>query len=202
MSFLKSFFQTDKKTENHKEEEKSPQPEEEPERITFGEITVLKGDVTVSGLSNTRTRWGKESDCWLFFETGCEIRHRRWDEGIMGCVYQIRERVFKDLSFMDGQTVEKLSEEAEIREYPDGTRFLYSCFGLPIFDSGDRKWGSRKSTVLYCDGDDVIMISSTFGYKIPRIDVYTGLKKMMPKIAELLKSIGYRGNAEIDEDIV
>ena len=85
---------------------------------------------------------------------------------------------------------EKISaydNECEIREYPDGKRFLYVYERVPIFDSDDAEWGDRKYTSVYADVNGINLIHSYCGYKVGRVEIYLGLKESIPALDEYLK---------------
>ena len=112
--------------------------------------------------------------------------------GLNKCIYSVMGRRFQDLSFADGETIQKFDvhhegNECEIRKYTDGTKFLYIFERVPIFDSYDAEWGDRKYTSVYADINGVNMIHTYCGYNVGSIEIYLGLKESISALDEYLK---------------
>lgn len=142
------------------------------------DVRILKGNARLKLLENTifpcsRLDGGKEN---LEFKEAFSICGDS-DMGIRDCAYAVHGREFTDLSCMEGFNAIKIDDEYELREYADGKNFIFHGTQIPTFDSGDREWCSRAEMAVYCDEAGVNMIYCSYGYKIPRIDIYLGLKK-------------------------
>ena len=148
-------------------------------------VKILQGDVELTPIENPFTLW-RNADFNLLhldFAQGFRIRHSNWDEGIHNCIYQVCDKQFKDISFVKGKKLKTFATNDTIRyslmlkKFPDSEKnFLYQCEEVPTFDSGDREWDSFKEIVIYFD-EKIILIESSYGYKIPRIEIYFDLKK-------------------------
>ena len=126
----------------------------------------------------------------LEFDRASEIHHITYEESLYGCEYRVHSKQFKDMSFVIGYEVKELTDGISIRKYKDGTEFLLLHEKVPTFDSADREWDSDRVVVMYVDEYGITLIDCQYGYRIPNIEVYCGLKKSTKKINELLREIG------------
>ena len=145
-------------------------------------VIVLQGNVQLNAKPNTTYSWfGPVSmDRELKFREAYEIERNDWNNGIQGCIYQVKGREFTDLSFVKGKTLEEYPDDYEIREHMDGTKFLFSYSSIPTFDYADRLWDSTSHIAVYEMGNEVVLLSCRHGAKIPRIKIYVGLEKSIP----------------------
>lgn len=155
---------------------------------------ILQGDADMALLDKAEFHWLEYRNV-LSFEKAYRINRKSYDTGIRDCIYIIRGRMFTDLSCMKGETIMKIEDEKskndvyELRAYPDGGKFIFYVGTKPIFDSGDREWDHYSAVAVYADEQGVNLIHCTHGYKIPRIDIYLGLKKAGPFFATVLKHL-------------
>ena len=161
-------------------------------------IKILQGKAVLQQSSYTTFRWRNvdSKSCELQFAQAFQIMHKNWDEGLEKCIYQVREKQFKDLSFVKGVPLKTFAENQysgfkfELRKYRDDKKnFLFQCEDVPTFDSGDREWDSSKVSVIYFD-EVVTAITCNYGYKIPRISVYFDLLKADGSFIKWLIYIG------------
>ena len=162
-------------------------------------IKILEGNAILNSSEYKNFWWSnvdKES-CKLQFAQAFEIEQKTWGDGLQDCVYQVREKIFKDLSFVKGEQLKIFSQRQydgyrlELRKYrDDGKNFLYQCEDVPTFDSGDREWDSSKDTAIYFD-EVITAIECKYGYKIPRIKIYFDLKAADAKFFKWLFYIGF-----------
>ena len=161
-------------------------------------IKILQGNAVLEQSDYTTLSWRNVDykSCELQFAQAFEIMHKNWDEGLEKCVYQVREKQFKDLNFAKGAPLRTFAEDQyrgyklELRKYRDDKKnFLFQCEDVPTFDSGDREWDSSKVSVIYFD-EVITAISCHYGYKIPRISVYFDLKAADAKFFKWLYYIG------------
>lgn len=155
------------------------------------EIRILEGDVDLELLDKAECYWIERGNV-LCFEKAYRINRRNYDTGIHNCTYTVHGRTFTDLSCMKGETVAKIEDgelhkssvpdEYEIRTYPDGEKFVYCSNKKPVFDSGDHMWDEWEASAVYADGQGINLIRCSYGYKIPSITIYLGLKKTESKI--------------------
>ena len=160
-------------------------------------VSVLKGKASVRVLDEAVFRWPVPypEDGRIYFTEAYMIESSLYsNDGLNKCVYSVMGRKFQDLSFADGKTIHEFKvkhkdedNECEIREYPDGKRFLYVYERVPIFDSDDAEWGDRKYTSVYADVNGINLIHSYCGYKVGRVEIYLGLKESIPALDEYLK---------------
>lgn len=159
------------------------------------DIQILQGDVNVKMLDKTDFLWFQTDDKRniLVFEKAFEISYENSDKGIRDCTYMVRGRTFTDLSCMKGETIKEIEGKEhtddvyEVRAYPDGGRFIYHSIIKPTFDSGDREWDHYGALAVYADEQGINLIHCSYGYKIPRIKIYLGLKKAGPFFAPILE---------------
>ena len=158
------------------------------------EVIIREGNVRLIKTVKVTYVWdsclitGKHDPTFkLLFRDAYEITHKHSDEDIDDCVYQINGREFKGISFKEGEILQKLDEEHEIRQYPDGTKFLLYREDIPTFDSYDRMLDSRKYVAVYRDNNEINLIDCHCGYIIGHINIYLGLKEVPPEFSNLLK---------------
>lgn len=151
---------------------------------TFSEVEVLEGDLTVirQKKNSYRLREPGQKFVLLNFSQAYELERKNRDVGIQDCVYQIHEKIFKDLSCMKGKTIKKFpcdrsDQIFELRQYESGENFLYHFEEIPTFDSDDRVWDSAKKTALYLDSAGINLITCHHGYRLPRIQIFLGLQE-------------------------
>lgn len=158
------------------------------------DIRVLSGYGLVKTLSRPVCLWpGKrDEDRELVFKRAYEIKPKYPKEEISDLTFRVHSREFRDLSFLDGETLQKYPDENEIRRHADGTKFCFSYESIPTFDFGDRKWDSARHIVVYADDDGIHMIRCHHGYAIPGIEVYIGLQKSVPAFDVWLERLGDR----------
>ena len=154
-------------------------------------VVVLSGTAELNELPNPACEWSGriDEDRTLVFTNAYSIERKDWSHGIENCVYRVHDREFTDLSCMSGKTLQKYSDGSELREHEDGTVFLFSRGSIPTFDSGDREWDSMSLTALCCDSEGVTLIRCCRGYKIPKITIYTGLRKTTREFTEWLNRL-------------
>ena len=162
-------------------------------------VIVLQGNVQLNAVPNTTYSWygpvsmdrelkfptyswyGPVSmDRELKFREAYEIERNDWNNGIQGCIYQVKGQEFTDLSFVKGKTLAEYPDDYEIREHMDGTKFLFSYSSIPTFDYTDRLWASTSYIAIYEIENEVVLLSCRHGAKIPRIEIYIGLEKSVP----------------------
>ena len=152
------------------------------------DIKVLTEEYKVESLDST-TYYLTKTGGTLEFDHAFRICHISFGTSMHNCEYRVHSKQFKDLSFVKGEKVKDLPDGISIRKYEDDTKFLYFHEDIPTFDSGDRDWDSDRVVVMYVD-NDVTLIHCRFGYGIPRIEVYCGLKQSTERINDLLREIG------------
>lgn len=157
------------------------------------EVTIIRGNVKLKTLTQLVYEWtGKiNEDRELVFKNAYKIEMTDRDEGIVDCIYTVNGRVFKDLSFMTGRTIQKFSDDYAIREYEDGTKFLSTYGKIPTFDYYDRLWASRSQIAIYCDEFGINLIQCYSGYKLASISIYLKLVKSIPSFTEWIRKLGY-----------
>ena len=110
--------------------------------------------------------------------------------GIEDCVWHFHGRLFADLDFLLGETLEVLNDDynnvQKIKQYDDDKKFFYQADKIPTFDDGDTEWDSVNEFVIFRDEGGVHLIRSQHGWKIPNILIYTGLKNSVPALDEIL----------------
>lgn len=153
------------------------------------ELTVCKENVYIWREADFRIKMTLE------FEKIYELEHVDWDYGIKNCVYSVNGRNFKDLNCMRGHVIKKFPMTRddcgyELRKYSDGKKFLFYWEDIPTFDDGDREWDSMKYRAVFCDENGVNVIHCHEGYKLPRIRICIGMKKVS---AEFLRWLVYIG---------
>lgn len=154
-------------------------------------VIVLQGNVQLNAKPNNTYSWfGPVSmDRELKFREAYEIERNDWNNGIQGCIYQVKGREFTDLSFVKGKTLAEYPDDYEIREHMDGTKFLFSYSSIPTFDYADRLWDSTSYTAIYEIENEVVLLSCRHGAKIPRIEIYIGLEKSVPNFSKWLTTL-------------
>lgn len=155
-------------------------------------ILILSGNAVVNALSKPVYLWaGKfDEDRELIFSKAYEIEPNHYGEGISNVTFRVHSRKFKDLSFLNGKTLQEYPDHNEIRRHADGTKFYFSYESIPTFDSGDREWDSMSHLAVYADDEGINMIHCRHGYAIPKIKVYIGLKKSIPAFNLWLERLG------------
>ena len=152
------------------------------------EVEILDGNVSLDSIEPVYEWPGiVGEDCKIQFNAAYEIERKDWNNGIVDCIYRVHEREFKDLSFLQGETIEEFPDNYEIRTHEDGTRFLFHYSDIPTFDYGDRAWNSMLHLVVYADKSGVNMIYCRHGYAIGRIRIYIGMSKSIPIFSEWLR---------------
>ncbi len=161
------------------------------------DVRILEGDENVERIDNTVFLWfqaGSKRNI-LEFQKAFQIRYRNYDAGIRDCTYIVRGRTFTDLSCMKGETVVEIDDKKdkddvyEVRAYSDGRKFIFHGSTKPTFDFADREWDHYGDLAVYADEQGVNLIHCSYGYKIPRIDIYLGLKKAGPFFAPILEHL-------------
>ena len=155
-------------------------------------VQVIMGNERATLLDNSSFRFAGlvSEDRELCFREAYEIERVDWGKGIQGCVYRVGSREFEDLSCMKGETIRKLEiPDYELRLHADGTRFLFQYEDIPTFDSSDREWDSTFNMCVYRDGETVVVIRCSHGYKIPRIRIFIGLEKSVEKFTRALREL-------------
>lgn len=158
-------------------------------------VIILKGKASLRVLDEAVFIWPVQypEDGRISFTEAYRIESSlSRNDGLNKCMYSVMGRKFQDLSFTDGETIQKFDvnhedNECELREYDDGRKFLYFYERVPIFDSYDCEWGDRKYTSIYADINGVNLIHSYCGYKVGSVEVYLGLKESIPALNEYLK---------------
>ena len=167
--------------------------------MTQESVTILSGEnVALNVLEEKVFSWTEPNfdvKMVLEFSKVYELERIDWDAGIRDCVWDVNGRTFRDLSCLQGKVIKKFPSgrsdySYQLRQYSDGTKFLFYCEEIPTFDSGDREWDSMKYRVLFCDKYGVNLIHCHAGYKLPRINICTGLKKASAEIIRWLIYIG------------
>ena len=146
-------------------------------------VNILSGNASLRVLDNSLS-WTDEK---IFFTEAYRIESSLYDDrGLHDCIYSVMGRKFKDLSFADGRTLKKFKtnndSKRELREYPDGRKFLYIYERIPIFDSFDAEWGDRQYTSVYADINGLNMIHTYCGYKLGSVEIYLGLTKLISSV--------------------
>ena len=156
-------------------------------------VEILSGEnVRLKVVEDTKFNW----DSIKFeFAEAYKIEHIDWHKGIQDCVWKLNDRVFTDLSCLEGKLIKKFSSgrsdsEYKLKKYSDGTRFLFYSEEIPTFDSGDREWDSMKYCAVYCDKHGINLIHCHEGYKLGRINICVGLKKVGAEFFRWLAYIG------------
>ena len=155
------------------------------------DVVIIQGNVIVKEISKPIFEWsGKaDDDRELVFNRAYEIAPPYLGEGISNMVFRVHNREFKDLSFLNGETLQEYPHHNEIRKHADGTKFMFSYNNIPTFDSGDREWDSAVHITVYADESGINLIHCRHGYKVPRIKVYIGLQKSIPAFTEWLEKL-------------
>ncbi len=151
------------------------------------DVRILEGNVNVKMLNQLEFLWsrtGSERNT-LEFRKMFQIENN--DVGIRDCTYIVRGRTFTDLSCMMGDTIMEIDDQCEVRAYPDGVKFIFHGSTKPTFDFADREWDHYVALAIYADEQGVNLIHCSYGYKIPRIDIYLGLKRAGAFFAPFLK---------------
>lgn len=159
------------------------------------EVRILKGDVSVESLDQSEFLWSQTEGIrnMLVFEKAIQIRYKNFAQGIRDCTYRVHGRTFTDLNCMKGETVMEIEDKEdkddvyEVRVYPDGGKFIFYGSIKPTFDSGDREWDHYGDMAVYADEHGINLIQCSYGYKIPRINIYIGLKKAGPFLTPILE---------------
>lgn len=162
-------------------------------------VVILSGkNVALNILENNIFQWTEPNftvKTTLEFSKVYEIEHTDWSEGIRDCVWQLNGRKFHDLSCLKGKTIKKFSSgrsdfSYQLRQYPDGKKFLFYSEEIPTFDEGDREWDSMKYRALFCDEHGVNLVHCHEGYRLARINICVGLKKVGAEMLQWLVYIG------------
>jgi len=156
------------------------------------EVAVLSDQEKVEIINQTSFQWrgSYKHDRELVFQRAYEIVHKEFTAPLRDCQYRVNERVFTDLSFYKGETVEEYPDDYEIRRHSDGTLFLFSYEDIPTFDSEDRIWDGMSHCAVYCDEKGINLIHCRHGYRTGGIKVYTGLVRAFPDFMPWLERLG------------
>ena len=157
----------------------------------FNDVVLVKKNATLSRLKNNIFKWpsphryssaDKHKKISLEFARAYVIRYRSdYRNGLKNCVYQIHGREFTDLNFAKGEILKTFEDSTrkdlfEVRQYPDGKKFIYHFYDIPTFDAEDRDWDGDGDVVVFRDNDGVNLISCRSGYYIPEIEIFVGLQ--------------------------
>ena len=161
------------------------------------EIVSSKTQVNLKSLENPKFYFQNSSEIhdWredLDFESAFEIEHAVSGEGIRDLVFKVRGRQFTDLSFVSGEDIKVFEKEEgkfsnKLREYEDGKRFFHHYHSVPTFDSDDRSWDGDCVVDMFKDDAGIHLITSQFGYSIPRIKIYLTLKNIPDRLKNWLE---------------
>ena len=115
--------------------------------------------------------------------------------GIQDCVWKVNGRIFTDLSCLQGDLIKDFTTDRNdclyrLKKYSDGTKFLFYREEIPTFDDGDREWDSMKYRAVYCDNRGVNLIHCHEGYRLARINICVGMKKVSKEFFRWLIYIG------------
>ncbi|MCD8021113.1 MAG: hypothetical protein LUF92_16510 [Clostridiales bacterium] len=115
------------------------------------------------------------------------------------CVYTVGRKQFKGDEPVRGEAIEVLTDGNEyyisIKQDRFGDKIMYEHVTLPIFDSGDREWGSYRKYALIYDGKDIDVISFSGGYRIAQIDVYRKLISGDESFKQYFEKLNYPASA-------
>ena len=165
----------------------------------MSEVKILSGENVALKISEENIYVWREADfrikMTLEFGKIYEIDHVNWDDGIKNCVYDVNGRTFKDLSCLKGKVIKKFPMTRDdcgyqLRQYPDGKKFLFYWEDIPTFDDGDREWDSMKYRAVFCDDNGINVIHCHEGYKLPRIYICVGMKKASEEFLRWLFYVG------------
>lgn len=154
-------------------------------------VLIVQGDEVICTPKAGTFRWTGpyNADCELRFKRAFVLDRKNWNVGISECVYRVRNREFKDLSFAKGTTLRTFPDGSQLRVHEDGTKFLFEGSSSPTFDLEDRLWSGVSKTVAYQDGGGVHLIHCMHGYQIPRIFIFLELEKSIPSFDEWMKQL-------------
>lgn len=170
------------------------------EELKNPEIILLNGENVIftrfTVRENTKCHFTtpNESFIELEFARKYEFKHKNWNKGLSDCKYSFRDRIFNDLSFRNGTVIKTLYDEygivQRLMEYADGKKFFYQSNEIPVFDSDDAQWDNINEQVFLRDGKEIILIRSKHGWEIPSIEIYIGLKNLLPTLEEIILKLG------------
>ena len=160
------------------------------------DIVIWSKKLIVEPMERTIFRWPSNNNEYLavVFRKAYSISHQDWQDGINNVAYRVHERKFRTLSFAYGETLETYEEDNydgqyEIKQYPDGTKFLFVNEKIPTFDSYDLDWDGARYISVYRDNYGINLIHCRYGDKISSIDIYLELTRSVPALSKWFKYI-------------
>ena len=159
----------------------------------MSQVTLVRGNAKITRKDNAVFEWRdpEKRRYKLTFAALYELSSATIGEGVRDCAYKVGSRKFTDLSFLKGEMIKEIFSGGAyalslVRRRPDGAKVLSIYEEIPTFDSDDREWDGTAYTCLYRDGREVNLLYCRYGYSIPRIDIYLGLKETAPDFSSWL----------------